>query len=116
VCASLRIGKVMKVAKLTGAINYWREATDIMTVMKRAYPGRVHEFRYEDFVRDTKAQLQALLEFLGESYEPAWFDAFQMRESDHSTEGVLTQPEVERINRLCSAGRRRYGYEVETVA
>jgi hypothetical protein len=115
VCASLRIGKVMKVDKLVGAMNYWREATDIMTVMKRAYPGRVHEFRYEDFVRNTGTHLKALLEFLDESYEPEWFSAYHLRESDHSTEGVLTAPEIERIQRLCMAGRKRYGYAAEST-
>jgi hypothetical protein len=116
VCASLRIGKVMKVDKIAGAINYWREATDIMTVLKRAYPGRVHEFRYEDFVRDTPTHLKALLEFLGEDYRQEWFADFRLRESDHSAEGVLTAAEVTRIQRLCQAGRKRYGYVTAAAA
>jgi hypothetical protein len=113
VCASLRIGKVMKVDRIVGAINYWREATDIMTVLKRAHPARVHEFRYEDFVRDMPTHLKALFDFLGEPYEPGLFEDFRLRESDHSTEGVLTEAETARVLRLCQAGRKRYGYATE---
>jgi len=110
VVASLRIGKVMKVERLFAAVNYWREATDIMAVMKRAYPGRVYEFRYEDFVRDMPTNIKALLEFLGEPYDPAWFKDFRLVESDHSTEGVLTEAEVATVRQLTQGGRRRFGY------
>lgn len=110
VCASLRIGKVMKVDRLTGAINYWREAADIMFVMKRAFPQRVHEFKYEDFVRDPLPHIEKLCKFLGEDYTAEWFADLHFAESDHGTEGVLTEDEVKRIKRLCGSGRRRYGY------
>ncbi len=110
VVSSLRIGKVMKVESLVAAINYWREATDTMSVMKRAFPGRVHEFRYEDFVRDTPTHLKQLLEFLGEPYEPAWFQDFRIAESDHSDQGVLSDAEVQKVLKLTAPGRKRYGY------
>jgi len=110
VVASLRIGKVMKIERLLGAANYWREATDIMAVLKRANPRRVHELRYEDFVRDPDHELKRLLHFLGESYEAGWFKDFHVRESDHAEAGVLKPEEIESVQRLCLAGRRRYGY------
>lgn len=110
VVSSLRIGKIVKVERLTAAINYWREATDTMSVMKRAYPARVHEFRYEDFVRDMPTHIRALLSFLGEPYDAKWFEGFRLAESDHSSEGVLTDEEIARVNQLTLHGRRRYGY------
>jgi hypothetical protein len=110
VVASLRIGKVMKVERLTGAVNYWREAIDIISVLKRANPRRVHELRYEDFVRDTEGELRRLLDFLGEPYEARWFEDFRANESDHADSGVLKPEEIEAIERLAIAGRRRYGY------
>lgn len=110
VAASLRIGKVMKIERLLGAVNYWREATDIVAVLKRAIPRRVHELRYEDFVRDPPHEIKRLLHFLGEPYEAAWFKDFRVHESDHAEAGVLTPEEVETVNRLALPGRKRYGY------
>jgi hypothetical protein len=110
VVASLRIGKVMKIDRLLGAVNYWREAVDIIANLKRANPRRVHELRYEDFVRDPVHEIKRLLSFLGEHYDAAWFKDFRVRESDHADKGVLTQQEIEQIQRLALVGRRRYGY------
>ena len=110
VVSSLRIGRVVKVERLIGAVNYWREAVDIMAVLKRAYPGRVHEFRYEDFVRDMPTTLKALLDFLGEPYDPEWFKGYRLAESDHSTEGVLNEADIATVLHLTQAGRRRFGY------
>jgi len=110
VVASLRIGKVMKVERLTGAVNYWREAVDTMFVLKRAYPGRVHELKYEDLVRDPEPHLEALLAFLEEPYDPAHFATAVFRESDHADAGVLTDAEAQRVRKLCAVGLKRYGY------
>jgi hypothetical protein len=110
VVASLRIGKVMKIDRLLGAVNYWREAVDIIAVLKRASPRRVHELRYEDFVREPAHEIKRLLTFLGERYDAAWFKDYRVRESDHADAGVLSAEEVEQIHRLAIGGRKRYGY------
>jgi hypothetical protein len=110
VVASLRIGKVMKVERLTGAVNYWREAIDIMSVMRRATPRRVHELRYEDFMREPEVEIRRLLEFLDEPYDAAWFKDFRFNESSHAESGVLTPEEIATVERLAIVGRRRYGY------
>ncbi len=110
VVASLRIGKVMKVERLVGACNYWNEAVDTVMVVKRAYPGRVHELRYEDFVNDPKVHLESLLRFIDEPYEAQWFDAVSTSEVDHTEEGVLSQEDMGRVSRMCAMGRKRYGY------
>jgi hypothetical protein len=110
VVASLRIGKVMKIERLTGAVNYWREAIDIMATMRRATPRRVHELRYEDFMQDPETELRRLLEFLGEPYDAAWFEDFRVSESSHAESGVLKPEEIATVERLAIVGRRRYGY------
>jgi len=110
VVASLRIGKVMKVANLIGACNYWNEAADIMFTMKRAFPQRVMEIKYEDFVRSPLAGLESITQFLGEPFEPVWFDGIAAREVSHRDEGVLSPDEVAEVERLCLPGRLRYGY------
>lgn len=110
VVASLRIGKIVKVDNLVGAANYWNEAVSIVRGLRRAYPGRVYELRYEDFTADPMGQTQKLLKFLGEPFDAADFATLRIRESDHSEEGVLNAEELARIEALCQIGMRRYGY------
>lgn len=110
VVASLRIGKVMQVESLIGACNYWNEAADIMFTMKRAYPQRVLEIKYEDFVRSPLAGLESITQFIGEPFDPAWFDEVVAREISHRDEGVLSPAEIAEVERRCLHGRQRYGY------
>jgi Sulfotransferase family len=110
VVASLRIGKVMKVDPLAGACNYWNEAVDTMKVLKRAYPTRVYELRYEDFARDPMAQMKQLLAFLDEPFNADWFADLAVDGVDHAESGVLSQPEIATVLALTVWGRGRYGY------
>jgi hypothetical protein len=116
VVASLRIGRIVKVENLTGACNYWNEAVQIVGGLKRGFPARVYELRYEDFVAQPAAQLKLLLDFIGEPFDPKWFSALSTRQVDHQDEGVLSADELEVVRRLCAAGRQRYGYEPSTPA
>jgi len=111
VVASLRIGRIVKVENLTGACNYWNEAVQIVGGLKRAYPARVYELRYEDFVAQPAAQMKLLLDFIGEPFDPKWFASLSTRQVDHQDEGVLSADELAVVRRLCGQGRRRYGYE-----
>lgn len=110
VVASLRIGRIVKVEGLVGACNYWNEAINIVAGLKRAYPNRVFELRYEDFVKDPMTELSQLLGFLNEPFENAWFTQVKMRNSDHTEEGVLQAEEMDTVKKLCSGGMVRYGY------
>ena len=110
VVASLRIGRIVKIESLVGAANYWREAINIVRGLKRAYPSRVHELRYEDFVNDPMQQMQRLLKFLGEPFDESWFSALKTRQVDHTEEGVLSAEEMRRVEELCQGGMRRYKY------
>ena len=116
VVASLRIGRVMKVGQLVGACNYWNEAVDSVMVIKRAYPGRVHELRYEEFVNDPMAHLETLLRFIEEPFQADWFKDVQTSEVDHTGAGVLGPDDIGRIQRICAAGRKRYGYDDVPIA
>lgn len=111
VVASLRIGRIVKVENLTGACNYWNEAVQIVAGLKRAYPARVFELRYEDFVAEPESQLKLLLDFIGEPFDAAWFSQLNTRQIDHKDEGVLSDVEQTVVRRSCAQGRRRYGYE-----
>ena len=111
VVASLRIGRIVKVENLTGACNYWTEAVQIVSGLKRAYPARVFELRYEDFVAEPESQLKLLLDFIGEPFDAKWFAQLNTRQVDHKDEGVLSEAEQAVVRRACAQGRRRYGYE-----
>jgi hypothetical protein len=114
VAASLRIGKVMKIDPLVGACNYWNEAVDTVMVLRRACPSRVHELRYEDFVKDPMTQLRRLLTHLDEPFESAWFTEFVPEPADHSESGVLSPEEVATVLSMTVWGRQRYGYGEST--
>ncbi|MFO1340057.1 MAG: sulfotransferase [Burkholderiaceae bacterium] len=113
VVSSLRIGRIVKVENLTGACNYWNEAIQIVAGLKRAYPARVYELRYEDFVAEPMTQMKLLLDFIGEPFDAKWFSALNTRKVDHQDEGVLSPAEQDVVRHLCAAGRRRYGYEMQ---
>lgn len=115
VVSSLRIGKLIKMADIVGASNYWNEAAGIMQGLRRAYPMRVHEVRYEDFVANPHAELQKLLSFVGEPYRAEDFAAVSTRRSLHDDNSVLTPVERTEVERLCLKWRAHYGY-VETTA
>jgi len=110
VVASLRLGKVMKVESLQGAINYWTEAEHIMRGLKHAFPERVLEMRYEDLMADVSTHTQRLLAFLGEPHDPAWFAGFALSPSDHRDAEVLSPEETLTVQQACQAGMRRHGY------
>jgi hypothetical protein len=48
VVASLRMGKVVKIESILGACNIWNEAVTVIQTLKKAYPNRVYEVKYED--------------------------------------------------------------------
>lgn len=116
VVSSLRIGKVVKVESLNGAISYWNEATSIVRGLRRAFPGRVYELRYEDFVADPMPNLQRLLHFLGEPFDANWFASLKTGLVDHVEAGVLRAGEMDFVRRQCGAGMRRYRYITDATA
>jgi len=110
VVASLRIGKVMKVENLLGACNYWNESAEIMLSMKRAYPTRVLEVKYEDFIATPLDHLKQVTAFVDEPFMAHWFKEAVTHETSHRNEEVLSAAEIAKVEKLCLMGRRRYGY------
>jgi hypothetical protein len=75
VAASLRIGKVMKIAQLVGACSYWNESVTLMQQLKQLAPGRVLELHYERFTAQPRAGVQALMAHLGMPFRAEDFPA-----------------------------------------
>jgi hypothetical protein len=110
VVASLRVGGVMHVPQVVGACNYWIEAVRIMAVIAKAYPERVHEVRYEDLVADLDGQLERILDFLGEAYQPAHYGDVIAAQKQHDHSSLFTPEERARVEKLCGPLARRFGY------
>lgn len=111
VAASLRLGKVVKVESIVGSANYWHESVQIIKGLKRAFPERVHELRYEDFVANPLVHIESILNFLGEPFDPATFANLNIRNSDHTEEALLSPEELKRLETICQLGLKRYKYK-----
>jgi hypothetical protein len=111
VVASLRAGRAGRPEPLTAACASWNEATQIAQGLKRAFPARVYEVRYEDLLRDAHQQLRLLLSFVDEPYEAAWFEGMKIQPVARRADSVASDDEQALVRTLCAAGRRRYGYE-----
>jgi hypothetical protein len=112
VIASLRVGKVMHVPQLLGACNYWREAAQIIKVIKAAYPKRVIEIRYEDLVCDFPGEIARLMTFLAQPYDPQIFDGVVPVPKHYDHEKFFTAEELETIDKLCGPAAKDYGYRL----
>jgi hypothetical protein len=112
VVASLRAGRLVKVPELKGACNYWTEAIRIVDTLRRAYPRRVHELRHEDLIDDFGGELQKLMAFLDEPFEPGQFADAVVRRRVYDYDQVFTAAERDAIRKLCGASAERYGFEI----
>jgi hypothetical protein len=110
VVSSLRIGKIVKVQNLVGACSYWNEAAEIIHVVKKACPDRVHEVKYEDFTREPMAEIDKIMVFLGELYDLEYFEGINMVPKQHTHNELFSEEEISRIKRLCRRWGQHYGY------
>ncbi len=110
VVSSLRIGIIIKVENLVGACCYWNEAADNIHVLKKAFPGRVYEVKYEDFTREPMAELNNMMAFLEEPYDPEHFVDINIVPKTHEHETLFTEKEITRIRQLCRRWGTHYGY------
>jgi hypothetical protein len=110
VAASLKIGTIVHVPHIVGACNYWLESIAIMRVIRKAYPRRVHEVRYEDLTAGLGEELARILAFVGEPYEPTMFAGIVSAPKHHDVAELFSAEEREMMEKLCGPMARRYGY------
>ena len=110
VISSLRIGKVVKVHSVVGACCYWNEAAEMINVVKRAYPARVHEVKYEDLTRGPLPEIKKMLDFIGEDIDPALYEHIKTQPIHHDHAKLFSDEELRRIERLCRRWAVHYGY------
>jgi hypothetical protein len=112
VVLSLRAGTVMKVSSIVGASNYWLESVTNLHTLKRAFPKRVLELRYEQFTTDPEAHAERVLDFVGEPRVPGFMDAFVSRPKSYDHQTALDASQIATVRRICGKWATRYGYEL----
>lgn len=110
VVSSLRIGKVVKVTNLIGACCYWNEAAEIIQVIKKAFPSRIYEVKYEEFTRDPLPEIEKMLAFIGEDFDPDHYRDVVTNAKQHEYSNLFSAPEIKKITQLCSRWGTHYGY------
>jgi hypothetical protein len=112
VVLSLRAGEVMKVSGLIGASNYWLESVTNLHTLKKAFPRRVMEFRYDEFNADPPGHATRVLDFVGEPLVPGFMDAFVSRPKSYDHKERLNSAELATVRRICGKWANAYGYEI----
>ncbi len=112
VVLSLRAGAVMKVSSLVGASNYWLESVTNIHSLKKAWPGRVLEFRYDEFNADPQSHAERVLRFVGEPLVPGFMDSFVARPRSYDHQEALQPAELATVRRICGKWASAYGYEI----
>ena len=110
VVSSLRIGHVVKIESIVGACNVWNEAITVLNTLKKAYPKRVYEVKYEDFTTNFSPELEKLLNFVDEDFNSEYFSNIMTTTKEHEHENLFNQQELETIKRLCKQWINHYGY------
>lgn len=110
VAASLKLGKIVKVANPVGAANYWLEAVQALTGFRESNPDRVWEVRYEDLTADPLPHLEGLFDFLGEPFDRADFADLALGAKSHARQDVLTGGEIGRAWEICGEAASGFGY------
>ncbi len=112
VVSSLRIGKIVKIESIVGACNFWNEAAEIIYVLKKAYPGRVYEVKYEDFTNNLLVEMEKILAFVGEEFHPDYFNRIATKPKEHEHDKLFSEQEIDTIARLCGKWSKHYGFTI----
>lgn len=112
VVSSLRIGKVVKIESIVSACNIWNEASEIIHVIKKAYPRRVYEIKYEDLTTNFSLEMEKILNFIDEEYVPNDFKDIVVQSIQHEHDELFTEKEKQTIAKLCHRWAKYYGYEL----
>jgi hypothetical protein len=113
VVASLRVGRVIKIESLIGACNNWNESAEIIHVLKRAYPTRVYELKYENLTDNFMPELENLLNFLDEDFKKDYFKKIKIKNTKYEYKKLFNTEELAQITQLCSHWSKEYDYDIK---
>lgn len=112
VVASLKLGKVMKVAPIDAAINYWLEAVNIIRQMAPVLGPDLLEIKYEDFTADPITGMDKLLSFANFEADLGWYSAADTHVERDQFRTILNAEEQEYVVNRCATVAAEYGYDL----
>jgi hypothetical protein len=92
------------------SLAYNGKLNQAVTLRERLGPSRMMVIDYDDLVSDAGATLNAVFEFLGLTYEPAY--ATQLSQASVNKARLLSRPEREIVSETCYAGYREVRSEL----
>lgn len=115
IVSSLRVGKVIKVESLIGAINYWREAVLITYQFRQGFPKRCLDINYETFTQQPYNELQSICEFIGEEniFDKGALSFVQPERNKYQE--VLSKEEIEKVRQIAKPVADRIGMQFQDI-
>lgn len=115
VVASLIAGRQMSVPDLDGACNYWLESVMQAKSLRRAYPNRVLNMRYEDLISDAPKHLDHILDFAGVSYPSDLYRQKDVRPERDLWRKDLTPDQAKHVAERCDRLGKSWGYDLASM-
>jgi len=113
VVASLIAGRQMHITDIHGACNYWLEAVTLATSLRRAYPKRVLEIRYEDLVVDVPGTLEIVLRHARVEHPEGLYSAKDGRPERNLWKKDLTADQISIVVQRCGPLAASKGYDLK---
>ena len=110
VVTSLKIGKVIKVADICGACNYWLESVALVRQFRKANEARLLEMRYEDLIEDVPGKLAEIFALFDQPFDPARYSVSDANPERNLYRQHLDEAEIEAVRRRCGPVAESYGY------
>lgn len=110
VTASLKIGKVMKIARLSAAISYWIEAIQIVDVIAPFLGDRLYTVKYEDLTSNPEIEMNKICAFLDTDSKLIGYDYSTIYPEKNKYLKVLDNQEIDKIISNCSNLMANFNY------
>ena len=94
VCASLKKGKVMKVKRIEGAINYWLDSIKIASIMQDYIGDKFYQLEYRDLCLSPETEISQLCNFLSLKRSLISYNMKGIHKEKNNYPAILTKREV----------------------
>ncbi|MEQ8610036.1 MAG: sulfotransferase [Parvibaculum sp.] len=112
VVASLMIGKVVIAPSVIAAANYWYEAVAIFNTVRPLVAERSCELRYENLISSPEAELNRLMDFVGEDPRSLSYDFSKIHPEKDQYRTVLADADIAVVGEICGSWAEHYGYDL----
>lgn len=108
IVTSLKVGKVMKIQRMSGAISYWIEALQIVHSLKSRLGERYLEIDYGNLTSQPTETLTTISKFLNLDVSKLEFEMSNIHPEKNSYLEILSDNEIKTINHLTTPIKRMY--------